>query len=148
MEGIQATFSVITCEATLPSETYDVQIESAPPGDYVFTGRYSLDELLQLVRRYFAPEAQWPGCERLREFDTVRIIKLSTTERYFSGTDPVSRPPRIGDVATICHELAPGNPNADVMVEMVNADGGTIWLAQFARDELVLVSRPSGTPAR
>ena len=80
--------------------------------------------------------------ERLREYDTVRVVRLLTAERKFSGTVGVSRPPRVGDVATICHEYHPRDPDADVAVEMVDVSGSTIWLADFARDELELVSRP------
>jgi hypothetical protein len=61
IHGVPAIFSAITFDGTLPAETYDVHVESDPPGDYIFTGQYSLDELLQLVRRYFGPEADWPG---------------------------------------------------------------------------------------
>jgi hypothetical protein len=59
-EGVPATFSAITLDGTFPVDTYDVQIESYPPGEYLFTGRYSLAELLQLVQRYFGPESEWP----------------------------------------------------------------------------------------
>lgn len=61
LEGAPVTFSAITLDGTLPAETYDVQIESYPPGDYLITGQYSLEELLHLVQRYFGPEAQWPS---------------------------------------------------------------------------------------
>jgi hypothetical protein len=60
LEGAPVTFSAITLDSTLPAETYDVQIESDPPGEYLFIGRYSLAELRQLVGRYFGPEAEWP----------------------------------------------------------------------------------------
>lgn len=60
LEGAPVTFSAITLGGTMPAETYDVQIESYPPGEYLFTGRYPLAELLQLVRRYFGPEGEWP----------------------------------------------------------------------------------------
>lgn len=48
LEGVAAVFSAITFDGTL-LDMYDVQIESDPPGDYLFTGRYSLAQLLQLV---------------------------------------------------------------------------------------------------
>jgi hypothetical protein len=40
----------------------------------------------------------------LREYDIVRVAKLIDPARKFDGTDGVRRSPRIGDVATICHE--------------------------------------------
>lgn len=78
----------------------------------------------------------------LREYDVVRIVRLSKPDRLFDGTASVMRPPRIGDVATICHEYKPGDPSASVVVEMVDEDGMTVWLADFTRDELELVNRP------
>ena len=60
LAGAPVTFSAVTFEGTLPAEIYDVQVESYPPGDYLFTGRYSLAELLQLVRQYLGPAAEWP----------------------------------------------------------------------------------------
>ena len=78
----------------------------------------------------------------LREYDVVRVVRLDEPDRYFDGTKSVMRPPRIGDVATICHENRAPDPSASVVVEMVDDDGMTIWLADFERDELELVSRP------
>ena len=63
VDGAPVVFSAITFDGTLPADTYDVQIESHPPGDYIFTGRYSLTELLQLVQRYLGPEDEWPRNE-------------------------------------------------------------------------------------
>ncbi len=40
LEPCQITFSALTF--TLPAETYDVQVESDAPDDYLFTGQYSL----------------------------------------------------------------------------------------------------------
>ena len=77
----------------------------------------------------------------LREYDIVRVVRLESPDRFYDGTESVMRPPRIGDVATICHENKPGDPSGSVVVEMVDQDGMTIWLADFARDELELVRR-------
>lgn len=76
----------------------------------------------------------------LKEYDTVRIVKLNRVDRWFDGTEGVMRAPRVGDVAVICHEYEPTNPSALVAVEMVDENGMTIWFADFARDELELVS--------
>jgi hypothetical protein len=54
----------------------------------------------------------------------------------------VRRAPRIGDVATICHEYEPGKASGLVALEMVDAQGRTAWLADFERGELELVRRP------
>ena len=77
-----------------------------------------------------------------REYDVVRVITLIQTDRPFDGTESVRRPPKIGDVATICHDYDPEDPTAVVAVEMVDDNGLTVWLADFERTELELVRRP------
>lgn len=69
----------------------------------------------------------------LREYDIVQVIKLAPPVRPFDGTEPVRRPPKVGDVATICHEYNPEDPTAMVVVEMVDDDGFTVWVADFER---------------
>jgi hypothetical protein len=76
----------------------------------------------------------------LREYDVVRVGRLGAPSRDFSGTKGVSRPPRIGDEAIICHLYDSRAPNAPVAVEMVDSEGRTVWLADFLPDELLLVS--------
>lgn len=58
---VPAIFSVHTQEGTLPAGTYDVQVESDPPGDYLYTAILGLPEVLELVRIIVScPEAEWP----------------------------------------------------------------------------------------
>lgn len=71
----------------------------------------------------------------LRELDVVRIVRLRVVSREFTGTASVMRAPRVGDIGTICHAHAP-DAEAPVVVEMVDQDGLTVWLADFHRDEL------------
>lgn len=78
----------------------------------------------------------------LREYDLVRIVKLEYLNRPYEGTETVMRPPKVGDVATICHEYDPENAKSKVAVEMVDSHGNTVWLADFDRCELELVKRP------
>jgi hypothetical protein len=80
--------------------------------------------------------------DHLREYDVVRVVRLVTPRRSFGGTEGVRRPPKVGDVATICHEGHPRDPEAQVAVEMVDETGVTVWLADFDRSELELVQRP------
>ena len=77
-----------------------------------------------------------------REYDVVRVAKLVQADRPFDGTECVRRAPKVGDVATICHEYDPDDPTAVVAVEMVDDDGFTVWIADFERTELDLVWRP------
>ncbi len=79
----------------------------------------------------------------LKEFDTVRVVRLDKEYREFQGSDGVCRAPRIGDVGVICHEYEPENPRALVAVESVDAVGNTVWLADFSCEELELVLAPS-----
>ena len=78
-----------------------------------------------------------------KEYDIVIIVKLATNDRKFDGTDKVKRTPRVGDIATIVYEYEPSNPNGRCIVEKVDDDGYTIWLADFEKDELEFISRPS-----
>lgn len=59
LKGILATFSVHTQDGAL-SETYDVQVEGIPPGDYVYTCVVPLSELMELISKYEQTTTQWP----------------------------------------------------------------------------------------
>src|SRR5690349_13946463 len=61
LEGIDATFSVLTQAGQLPEGQYDVRIESAPPGDYLYTAVVSLEEFMALLRAVSGPKNTWPG---------------------------------------------------------------------------------------
>lgn len=75
---------------------------------------------------------------RLEELDQVRVVRLRAAERPYDGTEGVLRAPRLGDEGTVVRAAAKGDASATVMVECCDADGGTIWLAEFAADELEL----------
>jgi len=60
IESIQATFSVITLNETLPQEAFNLQVEGIPPGDYLFTKPVSQAELLQLIDQFSQTPSQWP----------------------------------------------------------------------------------------
>lgn len=57
---VPATFSVLTLDATLKEGRYDVQIESDPPGDYVYADEVDLDEFMLIVKKICGPESEWP----------------------------------------------------------------------------------------
>lgn len=78
----------------------------------------------------------------LREYDVVRVVRLDSSTRDFTGTESVKRAPRIGDEGTICDQCDPDDPKAPVTVEMVDREGMTVWLADFVADELELLRRP------
>lgn len=72
----------------------------------------------------------------MREYDTVRVTRLARPDREYDGTPGHARPPAVGDSGTIVHEYDPDDPTAPVVVECVDAEGHTIWLADFERSEL------------
>jgi len=58
--GIEATFSALCLEDT-PDGMYDVQVESYPPGDYLYNAVIDLDCFLPLIEKYRAHINVWPG---------------------------------------------------------------------------------------
>jgi hypothetical protein len=77
-----------------------------------------------------------------REYDGVRVTKLLNPSRTFSGTEGVTRPPKVGDEAIICHQYHPQDASAAVAVELVDSQGRTIWLADFLPQELEPITPP------
>jgi hypothetical protein len=75
------------------------------------------------------------GGMRLRELDVVRVCRLFTSTRRIDGTPTVLRLPMIGDIGTIVHVLS----EDAFTVECVDADGLTVWLADFTGGELEVV---------
>lgn len=93
-----------------------------------------------------APSPTGVGARVIRENDTVRVIGLKMNERPFHGTQSVRRAPRVGDIAIVVHEHSPQDPQGDVAAEMMNADGETIWLADFQKSELELAEITPAAP--
>lgn len=59
IKDIAATFSALCLDDT-PHGKYDIQIESYPPGDYIYTDIVTLDHLLALIEKYREPFEHWP----------------------------------------------------------------------------------------
>ena len=59
VQEIEATFSVSTIDGTL-KDSYDIQIEGVPPGEYLYTGEVSLQKFIELVSKFTKPESEWP----------------------------------------------------------------------------------------
>ena len=78
------------------------------------------------------------GDSDLKEFDCVRIVQLLCLERSYDGTASISRPPAIGDTGAIVHVYQTGDEIKGYIVESIDSEGRTIWLADFLPDELVL----------
>lgn len=68
--------------------------------------------------------------------DAVRIVELLNTDRTYQGTDEVRREPVAGDIGVVRDPYDLRNPDTSCIVEMLDSDGKTIWLANFHPDEL------------
>jgi hypothetical protein len=74
-----------------------------------------------------------PGFERYRQ---VRVRRLLRPADEYDGWQTNLGPPQVGDVGTIVDILnAAGLPERYV-VENSGPDGVTVWLADFAAEEL------------
>ena len=67
----------------------------------------------------------------MKELDCVKIVELLLANRRFDGTEAVKRLPQIGDVGAVVHL-----DEKFCVVENVDANGYTIWLADFLIEEL------------
>jgi hypothetical protein len=72
----------------------------------------------------------------LKELDSVRVVRLLQAERPYDGTESVMRPPRVGDTGAIVHVYAGDGGAAGYIVESVDEDGYTVWLADFLPEEV------------
>ena len=73
----------------------------------------------------------------LQKYDLVRVKQMIQSDRKYDGTEGVKRSPRVGDRGVIVY-IPPGT-NSWCIVECMDQDGFTIWLADFVDDELELV---------
>ena len=74
-------------------------------------------------------------------FDSVRVSRLDTPMRAVQGPRSPARQPRVGDRGTIVEVFGPMG-EATYLVECVDANGETAWLAEFAREELEASAPP------
>lgn len=72
----------------------------------------------------------------VEQYDLVRIRQLFQPATEYDGWRVNQRPPQVGDVGTLLDVLhAPGLPDRYV-VESSDTDGVTVWLGDFASEEL------------
>jgi tetratricopeptide (TPR) repeat protein len=74
--------------------------------------------------------------DMFHELDVVQVIKLLKSDRPYSGTEGVCRPPRLGDIGTIVFVSNPEASGIFFSVECMDKNGATLWLADFSFDEL------------
>lgn len=135
VEGERVAITKLTCRI----EGSEI-ISNQPSSPREERTRFELVSPDALVLDYHGEETRFARIV-LREYDAVRIARLLKADRFYNGTEGAMRPPAVGDVATICHENDPSDPSASVVVEMCDREGNTIWLADFAREELDLAER-------
>lgn len=59
VQEINATFSISTIDGTL-KDSYDIQIEGVPPGEYLYTSKVSLQKFIELVSDFTKSVNEWP----------------------------------------------------------------------------------------
>lgn len=72
-----------------------------------------------------------------QEYDPVKIVSLLNPNREFHGSDEVARAPRVDDTGIIV-AMSGQRDEKTYVVESVDSDGMTIWIADFHEDELAL----------
>ena len=76
----------------------------------------------------------------LHAFDAVRVLSVEGVVPWSDFSDD-TRPPRIGDVATVVDILhTPGHPDG-FECECVDEHGRTLWLATFHAEALELIAK-------
>jgi hypothetical protein len=70
--------------------------------------------------------------------DSVRVVRLLEPEREVTGSSDPAPQPRVGDRATVVADLGDGL----YLLESCTDDGMTVWMGEFAAEELTLVERP------
>jgi hypothetical protein len=70
--------------------------------------------------------------------DTVRIVRLLVPDREVTGSSSAPPQPSVGEIGSVVADVGDGL----FLVEHVTADGYTVWMAEFAADELELVVEP------
>lgn len=74
-------------------------------------------------------------------FDEVRVIRLTLDDHHvIAGSHKEVRPPQIGDTGTVI-ETPETQRTPTYLVERVDDEGLTWWLADLAAEELELISR-------
>ncbi|WP_157572761.1 hypothetical protein [Nevskia soli] len=90
-----------------------------------------------LRHRAFGLARRFNAQQPFKEFDVVRVVALNG-KRNYDGTEGSKRHPQIGDVGTVVHVLKNEQKEspAAFTVEAVAPNGDTLWVADFAKNEL------------
>ncbi|MBA3312314.1 MAG: hypothetical protein M3552_08230 [Planctomycetota bacterium] len=77
----------------------------------------------------------------LRQYDMVRVRQLTQSPASYDGWRVNRRPPQVGDVGVLLDVLHAPELSDRFAVELADPDGVTIWLSDFAAEEI----EPAGT---
>jgi hypothetical protein len=69
--------------------------------------------------------------------DSVRVVRLLEEEREVTGSSDPAPQPRVGDRATVVADVGEGL----YLLESCTDDGVTLWMAEFAAEEMELIER-------
>jgi len=69
--------------------------------------------------------------------DAVRVIRLLEPEREVTGSSDPAPQPRVGDRAVVVADVGEGL----YLLESRTDDGITLWMAEFAEEEVELIER-------
>jgi len=71
-----------------------------------------------------------------KEYEVVKVKALREQQRSYDGSEAVKREPRVGDTGSIVHILGSDGNEMKYVVESVNKEGLTFWVADFWEGEL------------
>lgn len=108
-----------------------------------------LSRLLAVDRDRALPSSEEDRLEPIAQFDIVRVVRIVGAPDSHLALSTSARTPKIGDTGTVVDLLrddgytgaSPDAPSRRYLVERVAADGRTVWLAEFTRDELLPISK-------
>ena len=75
----------------------------------------------------------------LKPYVVVKVRQLTQVPEAYNGWKLNQRHPQVGDVGTLVDVLTGFSMPSKYVVESCAADGLTIWLADFFKEELELV---------
>jgi len=77
---------------------------------------------------------------RFKQYGLVRVRQVLKTPDSYDGWRLNKRAPAVGDIGTLLDVISAAGLPDRYLVETSGRDGVTIWLADFAEDELEAVS--------
>lgn len=94
----------------------------------------------QLRHKAFAYARRYFQRQTFNEHDVVCVAALKAPGRSFHGAEGVKRIPCVGDVGAVIRAHYALDNEYAYSIECIDADGQTLWVADFFASELRLVS--------